>query len=138
MAVDLGAELQRLAREAGARGARVQHRPAVAQAGDAFAVKHVGVDACGLRGAVGAHAERPAAHLVDQLEGLQVEGVTGAREQRLDVLEQRRDDELETVAAGRVEQAAPQHFHVARPVGQDIGDVLRQEPGRGHAGMPAT
>ena len=95
VAVDLGAELQRLARRAGAAGARVQHRPAVAQPGHAAAVQQVRVDARDLRRAVGAQAERAAAQLVDQLEGLQVELVAGARQQRLDVLEQRRHDQLE-------------------------------------------
>jgi hypothetical protein len=57
----------------------VQHRAAIAQARDAAAIEHVGVDASDLRRAVGAQAEGAAAQLVDQLEGLQVERVTGAR-----------------------------------------------------------
>ena len=136
VAVDLGAELQRLARRAGAGRPRVQHRPAVAQAGDAGAVEHVGVDARDLRRAVGAQAERAAAQLVDQLEGLQVEGMAGAGKQRFDVLEHRRDHQLEAEAGGCVEQAAPQGFDVPGPRRKDIGDVLRQEPGRGHAKTP--
>jgi hypothetical protein len=50
----------------------VQHRAAVAQAGDAAAVEQVGVDARHLRRGVGAQAQGAARELVDQLEGLQV------------------------------------------------------------------
>jgi hypothetical protein len=89
-----------------------------------------------LRRAVGAQAEGTAAQLVDQLEGLQVELVTGPRQQRLDVLEHRRDDQLEAEAASRIEQAPTQGFDVAGPRRKDIGDVLRQQPGRGHAKTP--
>ena len=136
MAIDLGTELQRLAARARARRPGVQHRPAVAQAGDAAAVEEVGVDARDLGRAVGAQAEGAAAQLVDELEGLQIEGVAGAGKKRFDVLEHRRDDQLEAEALRGVEQAASQRFDLAGPCGQDIGNVLRQEPGRGHAKAP--
>ena len=74
-----------------------------------------------------------AARLVDQLPGLQVEGVAGAAEERLEVLDERRDDELEAGRLGRVEQTAPQALDAPRHGGQDIGDVLRQQPGGRHA-----
>jgi hypothetical protein len=93
----------------------------------------VGVDARHLRRAVGAQAERAAAQLVDQLEGLQVERMTRAGQQRLDVLEHRRNDELEAEPGRRIEQSAPQELDVAGPGRKDIGDVLRQQPGRRHA-----
>jgi hypothetical protein len=113
--VDLGPELQRLARRPAASGAGVQHRPAIAEADDTAAIQHVGVDACGLRRAVGAQPERPAAQLIDELESLQIERVTGARQQRLDVLEHRRDHQLEAETAGGIEEAAAQGFDLARP-----------------------
>jgi hypothetical protein len=103
MTIDLGAELQRLPCRAAARSARVQHRAAIAETDDTAAVEHVRVDACRLRRAVGAQPERAAAQLVDELEGLQVQRVSGAGQQRLDVLEHRRDHQLETEAAGGVE-----------------------------------
>ena len=56
VAVDLGAELQRLARGVRAVGPRVQHRAAVAQARHALAVEQVRVDARDLRRGVGAQA----------------------------------------------------------------------------------
>ena len=132
MAVDLGAELQRLARRMRAGRPRVQHRAAVAQARDALAVEQVRVDARHLRRGVGAHAERAAAELVDQLEGLQVEFAAGARQQRLQVLEQRRHHQLAAVAARHVEQAAAQFLDAPGLGGQHIGDVLGQQPSRRH------
>ena len=131
VAVDLGAELQRLARRMRAVGPGVQHRAAVAQARHARAVEQVRVDARDLRRGVGAQAHAAAGQLVDQLEGLQVERVAGAGQQRLEVLEQRRHHQLVAVATGGVEQPAAQLFDVPRLGRQDIGDVLRQDPG-GH------
>jgi len=85
--VDLGAELQRLA--GGVRRARpcVQHRAAITQARNADTIEQVSVDARHLRRGVGPQAQRAAAELIDQLEGLQVEFATGARQQRLEILE---------------------------------------------------
>jgi hypothetical protein len=57
------------------------------------------VDASGLRRGVGAQAQRAAAELIDELEGLQVELMPGAGEQRIQMLEQRRHDQLEATAA---------------------------------------
>src|SRR5205823_14727950 len=77
-AVDLGADLQRLARRARGRGPRVEHAAAVAQAGHAFAIQEVRIDARDLRGDVGAHAHHAAGDLVDHLEGAQLKIVPGA------------------------------------------------------------
>ena len=70
--VDLGAELQRLARaipdDRRAHAAPGQQ----AQARDGFAVEQMGIDARDLGRGVGTQAERTARELVDQLEGLQV------------------------------------------------------------------
>ena len=87
------------------------------------------VDARHLRRGVGAHAERAAAELIDELEGLQVEFAPGARQQRLEVLEQRRHHQLEAVAARHVEQVAAQFLDAPRLGRQHIADVLGQEPG---------
>ncbi len=128
MAEDLGAELQRLARRVQPGWPGVQHRAAVAEPGDTFAVEQMGVDARRLRRRVGAQAERAAAQLVDEFEGLEVEFTTGARQQRLEVLEQRRHHELEAVAAGAVQKAPPQLLDASGVGGQDVGDMLGQEP----------
>ena len=76
--------------------------------------------------------KRAAAELVDELEGLQVELAPGAREQRLQVLQQRRHHQFEAVAARPVEQVAPQFLDAPRLRRQDIGDVLGQQPSREH------
>ena len=58
--VELGADLQRLARAVHATGQRLQHAAGVAQARHARAVKQMGVDARHLRSDVGAHAQHAA------------------------------------------------------------------------------
>jgi hypothetical protein len=58
MAVDLGADLDRLAGGVQARRAGMQHAAGVAQAGDRIAVQQVGVDARDLGRHVGAQAEQ--------------------------------------------------------------------------------
>jgi hypothetical protein len=58
VAVDLGADLDRLAGGVQARWTGMQHAAGVAQAGDRFAVQQVGVDARDLRRHVGAQAEQ--------------------------------------------------------------------------------
>ena len=133
VAVDLGAELQRLSRRVHARRPGVQNRTAVAQARHALAVEQVRIDARDLRRRVGTHAQRAPAELVDQLEGAQVQRVTGARQQRFEVLEQRRHHQLEAVAAREIEQVPAHVLDAPRLGGQHVGDVLGQQPGRRHA-----
>ena len=90
------------------------------------------VDARDLRRGVGTHAERAATELVGELEGLQVECMTGSGQQRLEVLEQRRDHQLVAAAARAVDQAAPQLLDVSSLRGKHIRDVLGQQPSRRH------
>ena len=132
MAINLGPELQRFARRVQTVGPCMQHRAAVAKAGHAGAVQQMGVDTRDLQGAVGTQPECAAAQLVDELEGVEVERAAGAgpRQQRLDVLEQRRHHELAPIAASDVEQTAPEFLDVARLRGQHIGNVLGQQPSR--------
>ena len=131
MAVDLGAELQRLARGMRAARARMQHRAAVAQARDALAVEQVGIDAGDLWRAVGAQAHHAARELIDQLEGLQIERLAGAAEQRFQMFQQRRHDQFIAIATRCIEQVATKFLDVPRFGRQDIGNVIRQDPG-GH------
>jgi hypothetical protein len=95
-------------------------------------IEQVGIDAGRLRRAVATQTQRAAADLVNQLEGLQVQLATGARQQRFQVFQQRRDDQFEAAAARPVEQAASKLFDASGLGGQDIGDVLGQEPSREH------
>ena len=131
VAVDFGAELQRLARGVRALGPGVQHRAAVAKPRDRLAPQQVRIDARHLRRGVGANAERAARQLVDQLESLEVERFTGTGEQRVEVLDQGRDHQLVAIGTGGIEQFATEFFDAPGLRGQYIGDVIRQEPG-GH------
>jgi hypothetical protein len=128
VAVDFGAELQRLTGGVGAVGAGVQHGAAIAKAGHAVAVEQVGVNAGHLGGGVGAQAQGAAGKLVDQLESLQIQRFAGAGQERLKVLQQWRHDEFIAVAAGGVQEQAAQLFDVARLGGQDIGNLIGQLP----------
>ncbi len=82
------------------------------------------VDTRHLRRHVGAQAERAARQLVDQLEGAQVQILAPARQQRLEVFEQRRHDHLVAVDAKAVQQMAPQLFDLAGFRRQHVGNIL--------------
>ena len=109
-------------------GRRAEHAARVAKARDPGLVQQMGVDARDLRGDVGAHAEEAPRHRIDDLEGQQVEIVTGTRQQRFEVLDQRRLDKAETLRAEVVEQRAAQRLHPLGLHRQDVLDVLRQDP----------
>ena len=126
VAVDLGAELQRLAGAEGPVDAGVQDWSAIAEPGQALAVQQMRVDARDLRRRVGAQAQAAARQLVNQLEGLQVECLAGAGEQGIQVLDHRRDDELVAVGARGIEQRPAQVFDMPGLGGQDVGDLIRQ------------
>jgi hypothetical protein len=128
LAVELGADLHRLARRAGAGRPRVQHAAAVAQPRLALAVEKVRVDARHLRRDVGAHAHHAARDLVDHLEGAQLEVVPGAGEQRVHVLEQRRHHQLVLVFERTDPGSRAQALDPHRLRGKDVLDVL----GRSH------
>jgi hypothetical protein len=106
----------------------VQDAAAVAQARDTLAVEEVRVDARDLRRVVGAHAHHAAGELVDELEGREVEVAPGAREERLDVFEQRGRDELVAVRLEEIQDRAAQPLHRARLGGEHVLDVLGKEP----------
>ena len=81
MAVEFGADLQRLATGGNGRRQRMQHAVAVAQPGNAAMVEQVRVDARGLRRDVGADAHGAPGKLVGQLEGAQLEILPGPGQQ---------------------------------------------------------
>ena len=78
VAVDLGAELQRLAGGMRAVGPDVDDRAAIAQPRDTLPVQQVCIDARDLRRGVGAQAHAAPGQLVDQFEGLKIERFAGA------------------------------------------------------------
>ncbi len=124
VAVHFGADQQRLAARGDARRQGMQHAAAIAQPGDARLVEQVRVDARRLRGDVGADAERPAGKLVGELESAQLEILPGAGQQRFEVFEQRRHDELEAAAAEVVEQRPAQAFDALGLGRQRVGDMF--------------
>ena len=69
-------------------------------------------------------AHRSAGKLVDKLERLEIQILASAREQRLEVFEQRRSNELVAVQAERIEETTAQIFQFCRLCGQGILDVF--------------
>ena len=65
------------------------------------------VDARDLRRDVSAQSQRAPGQLVHELERLQVEVVTRAGQQRVDIFEQRRHDELVAVHREEIEHVSP-------------------------------
>ena len=127
-AVDLGADLDRLARRGGPGGTRMQHAAAVAKARHALAVQKMRVDARDLGRDVRAQAHHLSGKLVDHLEGAQLQVVPGAGEQRLDVFEHRRYHQLELVGEEQVQYLAAQLLDARRFRRQDVLDVLGKNP----------
>ena len=111
-----------------ARDRRAQHAAGVAQPGDAGLVEQMRIDARDLRRDVGAHAEQASGQLIDHLEGLQLEVVAGAGQQRIQILDQRRLHQSVAVLAEMVEQRAAQRLDPLRLGRQDVLDVFGQEP----------
>ena len=109
----------------------VQDRAAIAKAGDAPTVEQVGIDSGHLRGTVCAQAQHAPGELIDQFEGLQVERTGSTAEQGFEMLEQRRYDQFIAIATRHVQQFPAKFFDVPRLGRQDIGNVIRQDPG-GH------
>ncbi|CFN69881.1 Uncharacterised protein [Bordetella pertussis] len=111
MAVDFGADLQQFAARQQVGRTRVQDAAAVAQARHAGTVEQMGVDARDLRGHIRAYAQGATGQLVDQLAGAQIQIAAGTRQQRIDVFDQRRRDQLETVGTVEIEQFATQFLN---------------------------
>ena len=108
----------------------MQHRAAIAQARDGLAIEQVGVDARHLLRGIGTQAQGTARELIDQLEGLQIQRLARAGEQRFKMLQQRRHDQFIAIATCGIEQPATQFFDVPGLGRQNIGNVIRQDPGR--------
>ncbi|MNC87620.1 hypothetical protein D3C83_33560 [compost metagenome] len=85
----------------------------------------MGVDTGDLRRDIGAHAEHAAGESIDQLERLKVQIVPRAREQRFDVLQQRRHHQLIAMHLEEVQQPPPQPLDSERLRRQDVFDVFR-------------
>ena len=122
--VDFRADLDLLARGVQAARTRMRDVARIAKTRHALAIQQVRVDARDLRRDVRAQTERAPGQLIDELEGAQIQIVTAAGQQRLDVLEQRRHDHLVAVRAETVQQMAPQLFDLAGFRRQHVGNIL--------------
>jgi hypothetical protein len=128
MAVNLRADLQRFTGPIQAGRQRVQYAARVTKPVYAFAVHQVRVNASDLGSDIRTHAQRAARQLVNQLERTQIEVVAGSSQQRLDIFEQRRQNELIAMQREEVEHASTQRFHTARGLGQNVLYIFRQQP----------
>ena len=138
VAVQLGTDLQHLPRAAGAGGLRAQHTAGVAEAGDAGLVQQVRVDARNLRRRVGAQSQHAPRLRVDGLERQEVEVTTGARQQRIEELDQRRLHQPVPAHPEVVEQDAAQRLHARSFRGQHVLDGLGEEPLTHHGAAAGT
>ena len=73
---------------------------------------------------VRAHAHGTARQLVNQLEGLQIEIVAGAGQQRIDIFQHRRQHQLVAVTLKQVEHAPPQRLNAACGNRQNVLDIF--------------
>ena len=74
---------------------------------------------------VGAHTHGAARQLIHQLEGLQIEIVPRAGQQRIDIFKRRRQHQLITVTFKQVEHAPPQRLNTARGDRQNVLNIFR-------------
>jgi hypothetical protein len=95
-------------------------------------VDQMGVDTRGLRRHVGAHAKHAAGQAIDHLEGFQIKITRSAGEQRIEVLHQRRANQVVAITVEQIEQTAAQCLRLPGIRRQDIFDVFGKEPGWGH------
>ena len=137
MAVNFGTQLQGLACGVGPGWTRVQHRPAIAKTRQRCAAQQMGINARHLRRGVSTQTQGATRQLVHQLEGLQIQGLARAGQQGLQMLQQRRHDQLVAIATGGIQHFAAEFFDVASLGGQDIGNMIREDPSR-HEGMGET
>ena len=128
VAVELRTHLHRAAAAGDAFRQGVQHRARVAQARGAVAAQPPGVDTGDLRGHVRPDPHHPARELVDQLEGMELQILAGAGQQRLQVLDEGRGDDLVAPEGEQIEQRTPHALQVQRLRRHQLLHALRQQP----------
>ena len=128
--------LIRTARTAKAVGAGTQHRAHITQPDRTGTLEPVSIDPGHLWRHIGPHPHHPPAQLIGQFEGLQLQIVAGAGQQRLQKLDQRGGNQFVTPAFVQIEQLAAQPLHPASGGWQDFFDTFRQKPAifSGHGG----
>ena len=130
MAVDFSTELERLTRGTRTIGARMNDRTAVAQTGYALAIEQMCINARHLLRHVCTQAHGATGELVNQFGGLKGKSFACTRQQGLQILQHGWHDKLIAIAARSIEQSSTQFFDVPCLGGQNIGNVIRQDPSR--------
>ena len=92
------------------------------------------VQARHLRRDVGTHTHQATAELVGDLEGHEVEIVTGTRQQGIQVFHQGREHQLVAPGGKAVEQATAQGFQAGRLGREHIAHAIGQQPGSNGTG----
>ena len=128
VAVELGPDLHRAAPARDALGKGVQDRPRVAQARRAVAAQAAGVDAGDLGSHVRTNPHHPARQLIDQLEGMKLEILTGAGQQRLQELDEGWGDDLVAPASEQVEERSPRPLEPQRLGRHELVHAFRKQP----------
>ena len=126
--VELRTDLDRTAPAGDALGQGVQNRPDIAQARRAGTAQAMRVDPRHLRRHVRADPHHPAGHPIGQLEGMKVEILTGAGEQRFQILDERRRNDLVAPPGEQIEQRPPQPFDPQRLGRNELVHPFGQQP----------
>ena len=124
MAIDLGADLDGLARAFLAAGTGTQHRGGIAEPVDVTLLQQMRIDARDLGRDVGPDPQALSGELVHQLEGLQVKVAAAADQQRIQIFDERGQYQLEAVATIGVEHRTAQTFEILRRIGQQVRDAF--------------
>ena len=106
----------------------MQDAAGVAEAVDAAPVHQMRVNSRHLGRDIRPHPHGASRQLINQLEGFQIQVMSGSGEQRLHIFKQWRLHQLVTVAFEKVEHGAAQRLDPARRRRQDILNILGQEP----------
>ena len=102
----------------------MQDTAAIAEAGNALTIQEMCVNTRHLRRHVGTHTEAASGKLIDKLEGGQLKQRTGAGQQGVEVLKQRRHDLFITMPLQQIKDRTAQALNGRRLMRQRIGNVF--------------
>ena len=128
MAIQLGADLQRLPRVRKAGRQRMQDATGVTKPCYPLAVEQVRVDTRHLWCDIGAQAHVAAGNLVHQLEGGKVQVTAGTRKQGFHILQQWGHDQLITMQTKDLQHLAAQTLDAQRFRRENVFEELGQQP----------
>ena len=106
----------------------MQHGPEIAQPGRRLAAQMMGIHACDLGRHVGAHAKQTPGELIGELEGLEIQILPGAGQERIQIIDEGRNDQLIAPARVEIQQFAAQTLDDPRLGRQDFLDAGGEQP----------